>query len=163
MGQAIRDEESWATSRHAKRTENIFNGIKTLKVKFNKVCFKNSKVVSMEIPQDVSDKGFLLSMENYQINVHSNTSKNAVMIFHENGKLDHITNVKTFVKANGCSGPYRFDDSKVSNPGPVLFSHEDESPIGFEFPALWSSLDAPPQKKILSLHIICLCYFITAT
>ena len=129
----------------------IFNGIKTLKVKFTKFCFKNSKVVLMEIPQDVSDKGFLLSMENYQINVHSNTSANAVMIFHENGKLDHITNVKTdfllkmyykcggvktFVKANGCSGPYRFDDSKVSNPGQVLFSSVDESPIGFEFPAL---------------------------
>ena len=105
----------------------------------------------MEIPQKISDDGFLLSMENYQINVHSTTSKNAVMIFHANGKLDNITNVKTdfllkmyykcggvktFVKANGCSGPFRFDESKVSNPGPVLFSHVDESPVGFDFPEL---------------------------
>lgn len=129
----------------------IFNGIKTLKVDFKNVCFKDSHFTRITIPKKISEKGFLLSLQNYQLNIKANSSQESTLVFHSNGRLSHIENThndfllkmfylcngkKTFKKENGCKGPYRFNESKISNPGDVFFSEEEEAPIGFNFPEL---------------------------
>lgn len=128
----------------------LFNGITTLDVAFTKACFKNSRMASLELPQAVSSKGFLLSMEQFQISVQGEGSEPALMQFHPNGTLSQVTNVYTefllrfYYDCDGeirlkpgknCRGPYRNNDTRIDNPGEVKFSSEDEFPIGHGFRA----------------------------
>lgn len=127
----------------------IFQGITTLDVKFEKACFKNSKISKLTLPNDVAEKGFLLSMDLYQIKAEKAGAPSVEMIFHPSGKLKTLTNIKTdfivgfyydcdgskiFERKEGCSGPYRHYPSQVNSPSQVFFSSIDESPSNVEVP-----------------------------
>lgn len=122
------------------------------KIKFENVCFNNSTIESLTLPQKFSGKRINFVMENYLVRTSGSNGNSGVIQFHKNGTLKEIKNlaietlykmyytcgrgrnkIKTFIKKDGCKGPYLHHDSEVKNPGQVNFDY-NEVPLGFEFP-----------------------------
>lgn len=122
------------------------------KIKFENVCFNNSTIESLTLPHNFSGKRINFVMENYLVRTHGVDGNNGIIKFNSNGTFQKLLNleiealykmfyicgrgknkVKTFTKSEGCKGPYLHDDSKVKDPGEVIFD-EAEIPLGFTFP-----------------------------
>lgn len=129
---------------------NLHTGL--AKIKFENVCFNNSTIESLTLPQNFSGKRLNFVMENYLLRTNGVDGNNGILKFNENGTFKELLNldtevlykmfyicgrgktkIKTFEKEKGCKGPYLLDDSKISNPGKVIFN-ENESPLDFTFP-----------------------------
>jgi len=122
-------------------------------IKFENVCFNNSTIDSLTLPAKFSNKRINFVMENYLLRTHGSNGNLGVIKFNTNGTLKTIANLKTeslykmfytcgrgrnkiksFIKREGCKGPYLLHDHEVKNPGIVIFDQREE-PIGFDFPS----------------------------
>jgi hypothetical protein len=115
-----------------------------------KFCFKNSLPVMISFKTSLFDINISLRLDHYFAYLDNITGKNPRMLFHPNGMLKSLEDIrvnniarmyyvcngiKVFGKKDGCQkGPFIHRDSIINLPGPLFFD-ENEVPIGLEFPS----------------------------
>ncbi len=119
------------------------------KTNFSNVCFNDSVMKSLTLPNKLASKRINFVMDNYLLRANKLIDKKATIYFNDNGTFKEVTGLKfeALYKMNykcksddgeyvsdergeNCKGPYLIHDSKVKNPENVIFDSK-ETPIGF--------------------------------
>ena len=115
-------------------------------LKFQEVCFRNSRIKKLVLPTDVVNKGRTLRLPFHQVEFEKATNSQPSIVFDDKGKLAELTGMtfdsvmemyyecdgrKSYVKRFGCErGPFIDHDTKISKPSVVRFS-ERELPLQY--------------------------------
>lgn len=120
------------------------------KIDFTDVCFTNSALRTITMPNKISTKRINFVMERFLLRSKGLANDTAVMNFNENGTLKEIKGLafealykmfykcvdtkgrkfKSDIRQNNCTGPYLNHKSKIKSPKNVVFD-SNEKPIGF--------------------------------
>jgi hypothetical protein len=120
------------------------------KVNFTDVCFTNSALRTITMPNKISDKRINFVMERFLLRSKGLKDDAAILTFNKNGTLKQIkglelealykmfytchdsngTEFRSDIRQNNCKGPFLDHKSKVKQPTNVIFD-SSEKPIGF--------------------------------
>jgi hypothetical protein len=101
------------------------------KIRFKRVCVKNSRLESLVTSDDFGSKRANFVFKNYLIRNNGTTQERPVLYFHPNGAIKSFEGFKfealyeLFYEDDG-SGPYLNHKTKVKNPANIQFDDKEE-------------------------------------
>lgn len=113
-------------------------------LKFQQVCFENSRISKLVLPTIVPNKERTLRLPFHQVQFGKSLNDTPTIHFSKKGKLSHFSGIKhklvmemfyrcngevSFLERHGCQeGPFIYHSTKIENPTDILFD-DNEIPI----------------------------------